>query len=405
MLTSNAQQWVEMFGKGHAMGPCAMMDGVGLDTVSFIEQHYIKERGLPSKDTVDYLQKYIDEGRLGAKSSKGGLYPPGATTKTAGENKGHHDDLHAPTLYFLDLGLGNKPQDVFNSGRVLVGGPDGRPLKSIVDHQHLPDGIQISIPLGKIFWTNMGVPDKNDGTIFSANLDGSDAKAIIPEGKVHTPKQMFLDSTNKKLYFCDREGLRVMRSNLSGSDIEVLIQNGDWKNEEHTADQMRWCVGIAVSPSTGYFYWTQKGYSKAGKGKILRAKIEFPEGQDASNRTDIETLFQSLPEPIDLEINEEEGVLYWSDRGDPPLGNSLNRAPFSTLKAVEEGHKSIPGKDYELLVRNLHEAIGLALDEKNKHIYTCDLGGTVYRFDADGKNKKRFYDGEGAFSGITLAHV
>lgn len=75
--------FAEMFGKGAmaAAGPCTMMDAVGLDTVSFIEQHYAKERGLPTKDTVGYLEKFITEGRLGAKSSKGGLYPPGATDK------------------------------------------------------------------------------------------------------------------------------------------------------------------------------------------------------------------------------------------------------------------------------------------------------------------------------------
>ncbi|PHH79871.1 hypothetical protein CDD82_2125 [Ophiocordyceps australis] len=66
--------WVEMW-SGSKSGPMAMMDNVGLDTVSFIEQHYIKERGLPTTP-VDFLKKYIDEGRLGAKSDKGGLYPP-----------------------------------------------------------------------------------------------------------------------------------------------------------------------------------------------------------------------------------------------------------------------------------------------------------------------------------------
>ena len=48
------------------------MDAVGLDTVSFIEQHYIEERGLKDPGIIAYLQKYLDEGKLGAKSSKGG---------------------------------------------------------------------------------------------------------------------------------------------------------------------------------------------------------------------------------------------------------------------------------------------------------------------------------------------
>lgn len=90
--------WLEMFGNGK-VGPCAMMDSVGLDTVEFIEEHYVKERGLPTEHTIDWLKKnYIDQGKLGAKSGKGGLYAPGHTTKTTGEDKSHHENLNAPTL-------------------------------------------------------------------------------------------------------------------------------------------------------------------------------------------------------------------------------------------------------------------------------------------------------------------
>jgi 3-hydroxyacyl-CoA dehydrogenase len=89
--------WMEMFGS--KAGPCTMMDAVGLDTVEFIEEHYIKERGLSGEKTVEFLKKnYICQGKLGAKSGKGGLYPPGHTTKAAGEDKTHHDNLHAPSL-------------------------------------------------------------------------------------------------------------------------------------------------------------------------------------------------------------------------------------------------------------------------------------------------------------------
>jgi 3-hydroxyacyl-CoA dehydrogenase len=92
------QVWVEMFGEGK-VGPCAMMDAVGLDTVAFIEQHYIKERGLNGEETVRFLEKnYISQGKLGAKSGKGGLYLPGHATKAAGEESHSHENLHAPSL-------------------------------------------------------------------------------------------------------------------------------------------------------------------------------------------------------------------------------------------------------------------------------------------------------------------
>jgi 3-hydroxyacyl-CoA dehydrogenase len=90
--------WIEMFSGGKA-GPCAMMDAVGLDTVEFIEEHYVKERGLSTEKTVDFLKKnFIEQGKLGAKSGKGGLYPAGYTTKAKSEDAHHHDNLHAPSL-------------------------------------------------------------------------------------------------------------------------------------------------------------------------------------------------------------------------------------------------------------------------------------------------------------------
>lgn len=390
--------FLEMFSKGSA-GPCAMMDQVGLDTVSLIEQHYVQERGLSPQSTVDFLQPYIDQGKLGAKSSKGGLYPP------ATEAKNRHDEKHLPALYFLDLGL-NTPDltEVADAGSILKLEAGGANAQTLVSKQHFPDGIVVSEKHGKMFWTCMGVPSKNDGAIWSANLDGSDAKEIVGGGRVHTPKQTYLDNKNDKLYFSDREGLRVFRSDLDGSDLEVVIRTGDWEKSSDLSDQTKWCVGITVSPSTGKFYWTQKGYPKMSAGRIFRANIDMPAGQDASNRKDIECLFKNLPEPIDLEVDEKNDLLYWTDRGELPLGNSINRSPVSKLLAKSDSDgTSMPGKDYDLLVRNLHEAIGLALDEENKHLYTTDLGGTVYRFNLDGKGKVKLYEGGGAYSGIAIA--
>lgn len=248
----------------------------------------------------------------------------------------------------------------------------------------------------------MGIPKSNDGIVQSCKLDGSDIQTVIPKGKVHTPKQLIIDQENNKLYFCDREGLRVMRCNLDGSEHEVIIQNGDFNNEKDAADQMNWPVGISINKKDGKFYWTQKGLSKGGKGRIFRANLDFPKGQSASNRSDIELLFTGLPEPIDLEIDEDTQTLFWTDRGDPPTGNTLNSVKLEGLKTLKEGDKN---PKYEILTRQLHEAIGLKLDQVNKHIYLTDLGGTVYRVGLDGKDKKKVYDEEASFSGIGLAHV
>jgi hypothetical protein len=70
----------------------------------------------------------------------------------------------------------------------------------------------------------MGIPNVNDGCIERADLDGQNRTMIVPPGGTFTPKQLHLDSENGKLYWSDREGMRVMRSNLDGSKIETLVQ-------------------------------------------------------------------------------------------------------------------------------------------------------------------------------------
>lgn len=310
-----------------------------------------------------------------------------------------------PTLYFLDSGLSSSPlEDTFHAGRVLLALPNGGALKTLVSDQPIPDGIAVSNSPRRLFWTNMGIPTLNDGTVFSSELDGSDVKPIFPAGTIHTPKQITIDHQNSKLYIGDREGLRVHRSSLNGSDAEVLIRRGDWRNADDLSDSSRWCVGVALSPSTGKFYWTQKGPSQGSQGKIFRANIDFLSGETAENRTDIELLFNNLPEPIDLDIDDDNGVLYWTDRGAIPVGNSLNRVKMEAIKPIASQYSSLPGRDYELMDRNFHDAIGLQLDLKNRHVYVTDLGGTVYRYDLDGGNRLKLYDDVGALTGITLLH-
>lgn len=326
---------------------------------------------------------------------------------------------NSPTLYILDIGMGSNVPDpalASVSGQVLTSAPDGSNLRTLVSNLPMPDGIDISPAAGKMFWTNMGrVPSANDGLVMSANLDGSDVGVIIPEGKVHTPKQLVVDHDNEKLYFCDREGMRVHRCDFDGGRHEVLVQTGDWTKGDQK-DQTLWCVGITVDAKAGKFYWSQKGPSKGGKGRIFRAGMLMPEGQDAKTRSDIELLFDGLPEPIDLEIVSDSQMLYWTDRGEYPIGNTLNRAfvgPEGPGREKELGiGETQTGvvklehheRKMDLLARHFHEAIGLKIDDVAGHIYITDLGGSVYRFDMEGKDKKIILETDGAYTGIGLVY-
>jgi DNA-binding beta-propeller fold protein YncE len=292
----------------------------------------------------------------------------------------------AGRLYFLDL----------SAGRVLTANPDGSGLKTIINEgRKLPDGIVVDVAAGHIYWTNMGNPKSNDGMIDRADLDGTNARNIIPLGATWTPKQLQLDAKNRKLYWSDREGMRVMRANLDGSNIETLVETGHGDTDR--IDARNWCVGVAIDLTGGKFYWTQKGNDNAGQGRIFRAGIEIPKGQTPANRQDIEVLYDNLPEPIDLDLDLGNRVIYWTDRGDPPRGNTVNRAPMDAASGKR--------KEPEIVFNHLMEGIGLSLDLENNRMFLTDLGGSVYSANLDGSNKKNIIFAEGNLSGIAYAEL
>lgn len=109
--------------------------------------------------------------------------------------------------------------------------------------------------------------------------------------------------------------MRVFRSNLDGSNIEMLIRTGE--GDEARKDARNHCVGIAVDVYRHVFYWTQKGPSKGYAGRLFCAGLHTPDGETPDNRPDKRLLLDRLPEPIDLDLDLKENVMYMSDREDP----------------------------------------------------------------------------------------
>ena len=287
-----------------------------------------------------------------------------------------------PRLFVLEL----------NAGCIHVMNPDGSEHKTIVRDCHLPDGIVVDVDAGHIYWTNMGVPNLNDGWIERADLDGKNRKIIVAQGKTHTPKQIILDKRDGKLYWCDREGMRAMRCNRDGSQLETLVEAGHGEADQH--DQTRWCVGLAIDAKHGHIYWTQKGPDNAGLGRLFRANVEIPAGQTAATRSDIEIFFDKLPEPIDIEFDHTNRIIYWTDRGDPPRGNTVNRASIDNKPA-----------EPEIVVSHLMEGIGIALDIPNDRMFVTDFAGSIYSARLDGSGERNFLFAQGNLTGIAYAEI
>ena len=178
--------------------------------------------------------------------------------------------------------------------------------------------------------------------------------------------------------------------------IETLVDTSQG-DPRPGPDATKWCVGITVDPerqanSTG----RRKGPDNAGLGRIFRANVEIPHGETAANRSDIEVLYDDLPEPIDLDLDLENRVLYWTDRGDPPRGNTVNRASI-------DAEPDSP--DPQIVVTHLMEGIGIALDVPGDRMFVTDFAGSIYSANLDGSEERNFLYAQGNLTGIAYAEI
>ena len=153
-------------------------------------------------------------------------------------------------------------------------------------------------------------------------------------------------------------------------------------------------MGVAVDAAGGKVYWTQKGGDNARVGSLRRANLEIPKGEDPAHRSDIEVLFDSLPEPIDVDLDLTGRMVYWTDRG----SNTVNRAAMDQASSRSPSHRPDP----QIVMSDLKEAIGIALDVPGDRIYVTDLGGTVYGARLDGSEKHTILAGQGSLTGIAF---
>jgi hypothetical protein len=106
-------------------------------------------------------------------------------------------------------------------------------------------------------------------------------------------------------------------------------------------------------------------------------------------------LFDGLSEPIDLELDLNSRVLYWTDRGDPPRGNTVNRSPMD--------RDLMNSQTPEILVTHLQEGIGIALDLKGERMFLTDLGGSIYSAKLNGSDKTTLLYAQGNLTGIAYS--
>ncbi|HBO24861.1 MAG TPA: hypothetical protein DD649_18550 [Providencia sp.] len=249
-----------------------------------------------------------------------------------------------------------------------------------------PDGIAIDHINRLIYWTNMGDNyEADDGSLNLINFDGSGRKMLLGHGQLRTPKQLLLESQSQRLYWCDREGGKVCSCKTDGTDLQTHIRRP--RTVTDSVDILDQCVGIALDLDANWLYWTQKGPAKGNKGRIFRMPLSKSSGDfvDESDADNIQLLLDKLPEPIDLLFDKETQILYWTDRGSEPNGNSLNCA-----NVTDDGLNN-----YRVICRGFKEAIGLAYNKPENIMYIADLSGGVYRVMLSNGQFDKIHQGNG----------
>jgi hypothetical protein len=128
---------------------------------------------------------------------------------------------------------------------------DGTGIESvIVTGLAEPGGIALDVAAGKIYWV-----DTTAREIHRANLDGTNIEDLVDTSDgLQGPRRLQLDLAAGKMYWTDDGTLtnRILRANLDGSMIEVLVTSPSYSNP----------VGIDLDLARGKIYWTDFGANR-----------------------------------------------------------------------------------------------------------------------------------------------
>lgn len=180
--------------------------------------------------------------------------------------------------------------------------------------------------------------------------------SALPLDDTMNPLGIAYDPQENKIYWTDGALDQVSRSNLDGSEQEVIA----FDNIEDPA-------GIAIDPVRRYLFWTDEG-----KDFIERASL------DGSRREGYVT--SGLDRPRGIAVNYINGDLFWTDWGASPK-----------IERISEGRQN----RVTLISTDLYRPNGIAVDPEADLLYWCDARGDSSRIELvklDGSDRRILTD-------------
>ncbi len=188
----------------------------------------------------------------------------------------------------------------------------------------------------KLYWT-----DFVDGTISRSNLDGSNVEVLISSGE---PAGITFDLNSNLMYWADIANGTINRSDLNGFNVDTLVSG------------LSGPAFLKLDLNNNKIYWTN-----FQDNTIKRSNL------DGSN---VETLITNSDGPTGIALDLVNEKVYWTNAGTPP---TLQRA-------------NTDGTNIETLLTLSDDPVDLAIDMNNNKIYWSALYDRIFTANLDGSN-------------------
>lgn len=225
---------------------------------------------------------------------------------------------------------------------------------------------------GQLYWTR----DARVNLIQRSRLRTPRAETVLDDDGSNA---IAVDPVSRKLYFAAEDSSRLRRSNLNGSDVEVL------------SNDIAEPTGIAIDLARGRAYWSDMGNfdSEGFENGIGRVNLDGTESEIFLERPAPDRDFYR---PADVAFDRSHGLLYFIDDGQ--FGSLAPRG----LYVVDPDE---PESLRQLSELPLKYATSIAIDSESQQIYWTD-SERIMSANLDGTGVEVLFDQLDAPTALTL---
>ena len=267
---------------------------------------------------------------------------------------------------------------IWGENKIVQANYDGSNRMLFARTDKYPIALIVDEKKGIMYWANNGRPWRIPGikgSIQRCQMEDclNTTITIVEPRKIVLPYGLTLDGVNGYLYWSDREKDLVQRSKLDGSDIETVLVLRD---ERKLPVQPVQPEGCKIDEENGVLYWSEKNANRIGRIKLANLRLPYsPKESDY-------IVTKGLDSPTRIVIDKSRHKLFIAERFPRKI----------SWVSLDGG---IPNKIVNAISGS---PTGLALDSKTgKIFFTTIYPHEIKSVNVDGTGLKNISDKSGAY--------